>query len=162
MTAEISETIATAIAGLASKHAAHVAAAEVTLLAHPSEAVPALIEELVNGRAAVQAAALLGRLGSDVAVTPLVDAARRGGEGLRWHAVIALGQLGGDAALEALFALANSDEPDIRRAVAWALGARHEQSARAKLDGLTGDPDPAVRDAADRAMRGAVARDSDA
>jgi HEAT repeat protein len=103
------DTVARAIAQLDGEHEWEVAAAQATLREHAREAEPALIAALDEGRSSIQAATLLGQIGSEAAVRPLADAARRGGEGLRWHALHALRTLaerGDEQAREALDALA--------------------------------------------------------
>jgi len=71
-----------AVGLLSSTHLHEVEAAEAWLLAHPDEAVPALVEAL-HTPAAQAAAELLGALDDPVAIAPLLAAHRRGGAGLR-------------------------------------------------------------------------------
>jgi HEAT repeat protein len=145
------ELIADAMSQLDGEHAWEVAAAQATLRAHAREAEPTLIDALGQGRSSIQAATLLGQLGSDAAVRPLVDAATRGDEGLRWHALMALGALPSAEALDALVVFARAEQADVRCAVAMALARRSEQRARDTLDALAQDADPEVRDTAHRA-----------
>ena len=152
------EDIADAVEQLGSEHASDVASAIETLVSNPRTAEPALVAALTTPRA-VHAAELLGRLGSDASVAPLADAARRGGEGLRWHAIAALGAMQSAHAVDALAELAAGHDPDIRRAVAWALAERPERAAHRVLIELASDVDAGVRDAADRAGAGVAQPD---
>jgi HEAT repeat protein len=86
---------------LSSTHLAEVEAAEAWLLAHPEEAVPALIDAL-GTPAAQSAAELLGELDDPVSIEPLVAAHKRGGEGLRLAVEAGLERLSGPAAAAAL------------------------------------------------------------
>jgi hypothetical protein len=67
---------------LRSTHLSEVRSAEEWLTRHPHAAVPALIQALVTP-SAQPAAVLLGAIGGDEAIEPLIAAHTRGGEGLR-------------------------------------------------------------------------------
>jgi hypothetical protein len=86
---------------LCSTHLAEVEAAEAWLLAHPEEAVPALIDAL-NTPAAQSAAELLGELDDPVSIEPLLAAHERGGAGLRQAVEAGLERLSAPAAAAAL------------------------------------------------------------
>jgi hypothetical protein len=89
---------------LGSTHIAEVEAAEAWLLAHPEEAVPALIDAL--GTPAAQAAAeLLGDLDDPVCIEPMLAAHERGGAGLRRAVEAGLQRLSAPAAAAALAGL---------------------------------------------------------
>jgi HEAT repeat protein len=86
---------------LCSTHLAEVEAAEAWLLAHPEEAVTALIDAL-DTPAAQSAAELLGELDDPSSIEPLLAAHERGGEGLRRAVEAGLGRLSAPAAAAAL------------------------------------------------------------
>jgi hypothetical protein len=94
-----------AVALLASTHLDEVESARQWLLDHPAEAVPALIASLRTGPAAQAAAELLGEIGDDTAIAPLVAAHARGGAGLRAAVEEALARHPSPAAAAALSAL---------------------------------------------------------
>jgi hypothetical protein len=93
-----------AVALLGSTHLAEVEAAEAWLLAHPQEAVPALIDAL-DTPAGQSAAELLGELDDPVCIEPLLAAHERGGEGLRRAVEAGLERLSAPAAAAALAGL---------------------------------------------------------
>jgi HEAT repeat protein len=146
------DAIVRAIAQLDGEHEWEVAAAQATLRDRVSEAEPALIHALDEGQSSIQAATLLGQIGGDASVRPLAVAAARGGDGLRWHALMALAAIQSPLALDALVAFAGSERADVRSTVASALARRSEARARRTLDELSQDADAAVRDASRRAM----------
>jgi HEAT repeat protein len=92
---------------LSSTHLPEIEAAEAWLLAHPEEAVPALIGAL--GTPEAQAAAeLLGELDDPVAIEPLVAAHAQGGAGLRRAVEAGLERMSAPAAAAALAGLDRS------------------------------------------------------
>lgn len=89
---------------LSSTHLPEVEAAEAWLLAHPEEAVPALVNAL-HTPAAQAAAELLGELDDPVSITPLLAAHERGGAGLRRAVEAGLERMSAPAAAAALAGL---------------------------------------------------------
>jgi hypothetical protein len=77
---------------LRSTHEGEIRGAERWLLEHPNEARPALLAAL-DTPAAQPAAVLLGWVGDDATVAPLLAAYARGGEGLRGAAAAGLARL---------------------------------------------------------------------
>jgi hypothetical protein len=75
-------TVDFAVSLLRSIHLPEIVAAEAWLLAHPDVAEPRLVAALETP-AAQAAAPLLGMLGRDDSIAPLLTAHARGGEGLR-------------------------------------------------------------------------------
>jgi len=86
---------------LSSTHPAEVEAAQEWLLAHPAEAVPALMAALATPEAQ-PAARLLGELDDPSSVPALVSAYERGGVGLRRAVEYALERSSSPQAAEAL------------------------------------------------------------
>ena len=89
---------------LCSTHLAELEAAEAWLLAHPEEAVPALIDALETP-AAQPAAELLGELDDPVCIEPMLAAHKRGGAGLRRTVEAGLERLSAPEAAAALAGL---------------------------------------------------------
>ncbi|MEV6304593.1 hypothetical protein AB0M02_34650 [Actinoplanes sp. NPDC051861] len=86
---------------LRSTHPPEVEAAEAWLLAHPGEAVPALIGAL-DTPSAQAAAELLGELDDPISIEPLLAAHERGGTGLRRAVEAGLERLSSPEAAAAL------------------------------------------------------------
>jgi len=98
------ETAEYAVELLRSTHLSEVRAAEDWLTRHPEAAVPALIQAL-GTPSAQPAAVLLGAIGDDDAIEPLIAAHARGGEGLREAVERGLGLNGSPRAMAALASL---------------------------------------------------------
>jgi hypothetical protein len=95
---------------LSSTHLAEVEAAEAWLLAHPEEAVRALVDAL-HTPAAQPAAVLLGQLDDPDAIAPLLAAHQRGGAGLRRAVEAGLERMSAPAAAAALVELRPTRDP---------------------------------------------------
>jgi hypothetical protein len=94
-------TVDFAVELLRSIHLFEVRAAEGWLLNNPDEAEPVLIAAL-DGPAAQPSAVLLGVIGNDRAIGPLVAAHKRGGEGLKSAVERGLAALDSDEARQAI------------------------------------------------------------
>ena len=95
------ETAEYAVELLRSTHLAEVQSAEGWLQTHPEAAIPALVAAL-ESPSAQPAAVLLGKIGGDDAIAPLLGAHARGGEGLREAVERGLALNGSAAAAAAL------------------------------------------------------------
>ena len=135
--------------------------AEAWLVAHPDEAVPALIAGLGQPAIRRNAARVLGRIGAPEAVSPLQALMSDGTELDAHAAAMALAQIPDEAAHTALLAAVDA-EGHARKAAVEALGARGDSADCALLTRLLDDPDAAIAFRAARAAHRADCLDKTA
>ena len=87
----------------------------------------------------------LGKVGDEIALPVILNAARDTNGTIRRFAVSALADMGGQQATDALIAALNDPESDIRVAAVMALGERDDKPADEVLMALLDDEDTAVR-----------------